>query len=278
MSTSAANHKLTGLDNDRMHEAAEILLKARREVAPIHQLPERLRPHTLDEAYALQDMMAMSESTDIMDEAGRSIGPVGGWKIGAPSADATPLFSAMPLWGGFAASGDVISSAFRRLRGVEAEISFLLGKDLPARANPYSREEVMDAIASAHPAIELLESAFVDPDKVDRLSVIGDLQMNGGFAHGAAVPNWKALNLAEESVEVVVDGALRFEGKASNTAGTDLIRLVTWLANEGSYRTGGLLAGQWITTGSWSGKTLSRSGSLVEIRFSRFGGVNLKFE
>lgn len=277
MSTSAAKHQLSGLDNDRMHKVAEILLKARREAKPIHELPERLRPASLDEAYALQDIMAMGMSTDRLD-TGKSTSPVAGWKIGAPTPDAMPLFSAMPPWGGYAQSGDRISKSLRRLRGVEAEIAFLLGKDLPARANPYSREEVIDAIASAHPAIELLESAFVDPDKVDRLSVIGDLQMNGGFAHGAAVTNWKDLNLAEESVEVVVDGARRFEGKASNSAGTDLIRLVIWLANEGSYRTGGLQSGQWITTGSWSGKTFARSGSEVEVRFSRFGAVNLTFE
>lgn len=277
MSTSAAKHKLSGLDNDRMHKAAEILLKARREVAPIHELPQKLRPNNLDEAYALQDIMALSVSPNIMG-GGKSIGPVGGWKIGAPAPDATPLFSAMPLWGGYARSGDCVSASFRRLRGVEAEIAFLLGKDLPPRTNFYSREEVVDAIASAHPAIEMLESAFRDPDKVDRLSMIGDLQMNGGFAHGTDVPNWKNLNLAEEGVEVLVDGDRRFEGKASNSAGTDLLRLVIWLANEGSYRTGGLQSGQWITTGSWSGKTFARSGSRVEVRFSSFGQVNLKFE
>lgn len=277
MSTSAEKRKLSGLDNDRMREAAEILLKARREVAPVHQLPEKLRPATLDEAYALQDIVAMGMSTDRMD-TGKSTNPVGGWKIGAAAPDATPVFSAMPPWGGYAKSGDRISKSLRRLRGVEAEIAFLMGKDLPARANHYSRDEVIDAIASAHPAIELLESAFADPDKVDRLSVIGDLQMNGGFAHGAGVSNWKSIDLAEESVEVVVDGAQRFEGKASNSAGTDLIRLVVWLANEGSYRTGGLQSGQWITTGSWSGKTLARSGSEVHVRFSSFGEVDLTFE
>lgn len=77
---------------------------------------------------------------------------------------------------------------------------------------------------------------------------------------------------------MAVNGAVRFEGKASNSAGTDLIRLLVWLANEGSYRTGGLQSGQWITTGSWSGKAFARAGSSVEVRFSTFGAVNLKFD
>ena len=266
MSTSALEHSISATDRDRMFQTAEILLKARREVTPVQNLPEPLRPHTLDEAYALQDIVAAA------------MGRIGGWKVGALSPDATPVFGPMPLLGGFAVSGSRIAPAFRRLRGVEAEIAFCLGEDLPPRHNPYTREEVFAAVASAHPAIELLESAYDDPDKVDRLSMIGDLQMNGGFAYGAPVYDWQNHNLTQESVTVAIDGAIRFEGKASNPAGTDLLRLLTWLANEGSYRTGGLSAGQWITTGSWSGKSLANSGSEVNIAFSTFGPVNLRFE
>jgi 2-keto-4-pentenoate hydratase len=266
MAASATEAKISTPDNDRMRQAAEILLKARREVMPIHGLPAKLRPSTLDEAYALQDIMA------------QSLSPIGGWKVGAPTPDATPVFSAMPLLGGFAESGGRIAPAFRRMRGVEAEIAFCLGKDLPRRAEPYSREEVADAIATAHPAIEMLESAYFDVDKVDRFSLIGDLQMNGGFAYGAAIPDWRSHDLTRETASMIIDGNKVFEGTASNPAGTDLLRLVTWLANEGSYRTAGLKSGQWITTGSWSGKALANAGSAVEARFSTFGTVSLTFE
>ena len=268
MSTANATseHRIPARENDRMRQAAEIMLQARRELMPIDDLPRALRPHSMDEAYALQDVIALA------------MGRVGGWKVGAPSPEATPLFSAMPLWGGFAASGHRIKNSFRRLRGVEAEIAFCLGKDLPPREEPYTREEVMSAIASAHPAIELLESAFVDPDKADRFSVIGDLQMNAGFVYGPAVAGWSSIDLARESVTVAVDGRVCYEGTASNSAGTDLLRLVTWLANEGRVRTCGLHAGDWIITGSWSGKTCCNCGSNVEARFTNFGGVTLHFD
>ncbi|HEX5235708.1 MAG TPA: fumarylacetoacetate hydrolase family protein [Silvibacterium sp.] len=266
MATSAAEHQVTAFDNDRMYQAAEILLKARREVMPIHELPEKLRPHSLEEAYALQDIVA------------EAIGMMGGWKVGAPTPDATPVVSPMPLWGGFAKSGTRMAASFKRLRGVEAEVAFCLSKDLPLRAKRYAREEVADAIGSAHPAIELLESAYFEIEKVDRLSLLGDMLCNGGFVYGAAVPDWQKLDLAAESVKVTVDGAVRFEGKSSNPGGTDLLRLVTWLANEGSYRTGGLKFGQWITTGTWSGVTYAKAGSTAEVRFSRFGEVRVNFE
>ena len=256
---------LSPQENDRMRQASELLLAARRDLQPIENLPEALRPHTLDEAYALQDIIA------------EALGPIGGWKVGAPSPAATPVFGPMPLLGGFAHSGQTLSEAHRRYRGVEAEIGFHLGKDLPVREQPYSRDEVIAAIASAHPAIELLEPAYLDPDIIDRFSMIGDLQMNGGYAYGPAYASWQNADLARESVVVTIDGVVRFEGTASNAAGTDLLRLVTWLANEGQYRTGGLKAGDWITTGSWCGKFNANSGSEARVTFSTFGTVQIYF-
>ena len=262
---SSHRQRLSPLDNDRMRQAAEILLRARRELEPVENLPESLRPKTLEEAYALQDIVA----TDL--------GPVGGWKVGAPSPEATPGYSPMPLFGGYATSGQRLKSSYRRLRGVEAEIAFHLGKDLPPRGQSYSREEVEGAIASAHPAIELLESAFTDPDKADRLSAVGDLQLNGGFVYGPAFPGWRNADFTRESVTVMLEGVVRFEGTASNTAGTDLLRLVVWMANEARHRTAGLKAGDWITTGSWCGKFLANSDSEVTVRFSTFGEVQIYF-
>jgi 2-keto-4-pentenoate hydratase len=204
--------------------------------------------------------------------------PISGWKVGAPSPDATPLFSAMPAWGGYAESGQRISRNYHRYGGVEAEIAFQLGQDLPVRPRPYTRDEVVMAIAGAHPAIEILESAFADPDQVDRLSVIGDLQMNGGFAFGPPAPNWPSIDLAGESVTLFVDNEVRFQDTASNSAGSDLLRLVVWLANEGSSRTGGLRAGDWITTGSWTGKTFARPGQTVRASFINFGECVISLE
>jgi 2-keto-4-pentenoate hydratase len=163
------------------------------------------------------------------------------------------------------------------MRGIEAEIAFLLGKDLPPRATPYTREELVAAIASAHPAIELLESAYVDPDAVDRLSMIGDLQMHGGFVHGPAYAGWRDFDYSKENVTVSVDGAIRTD-RGANGVGADILKLVEWLANYGQSRTGGLFAGQWITTGSWMGKTLASAGSSVHVHFDHFGDVSLTFE
>ena len=261
---STSNVDISPENGSRLRQASEILLEARRTVTPVAELPVALRPANLAEAYFLQDV--------IIEE----LGEVAGYKVGAASAEATPVFGPMFDFG-VISSGATVSTTMRRMRGIEAEISFLIGKDLPRRAAAYTREEVVAAIASAHPAIELLESAYIDPDAVDRMSMIGDLQMHGGFVHGPAFANWRDFDFSQEKVTVSIDGVLRVE-KGSNAAGPDLLWLVVWLANEAQWRTGGLHKGQWITTGSWTGKTLADAGSSVRVHFEHFGTVEIMFE
>jgi 2-keto-4-pentenoate hydratase len=254
---------MTGEREKQLMEAADLLLDARRTGAPIEDLPEALQPKDLDEAYALQDRIA------------EAYGEIGGWKIGAATAEATPVFAPMPLaW--MATDGAVVGGV-RRYRGLESEIAFLLGKDLPSKATPYASEEVVSAIASCHPVIEVIESGLLDPLKAARLSMIGDLQMHGGFVYGPAVVDWQKIDFKTEHVSIAVDGMVRVERTGSNTSG-DLMRLLPWLANEGSKRTGGLKAGQWVTTGSWTGVTSGDPGSAADVKFSAAGEVHLRFE
>ena len=255
---------MSGMEKQRLHQAAELLLEARRTLQPLDELPPGLRPETLEEAYFIQDVML------------QVLGKAGGWKVGAPAPDATPVYAPMPAIG-FANSGARIAKQFRRIRGVEAEIAFLLGKDLPPRAAPYTREELVNAIASCHPAIEILESGLLDPGTAHWLTAIADLQSNGGFIAGPAISGWKNFNFETEVAQMNVDGFVRVEN-GKNAAGGDLLRLVLWLANEAQSRTGGLLAGQWITTGSWTGKILADSGSVALARFPQLGEVTVLFD
>jgi 2-keto-4-pentenoate hydratase len=185
------------------------------------------------------------------------------------------MFAPMPK--AWIASNDAILGGRHRYRGLEAEIAFLIGKDLPARSKAYSRDEVVSAIASCHPVIEVIESGLTDPMKAEKLSMIADLQMHGAFVYGEAVANWQSIDFSKEHVTLFVDGVLRVERTGSNTSG-DLMRLLPWLANEGAARTGGLKAGQWVTTGSWTGLSLAIARSEVDVKFSTAGGVHLRFE
>jgi 2-keto-4-pentenoate hydratase len=253
----------TGSIEAKHIDAADLLLNARRTTTPIDDLPAELQPATLEEAYAVQDILA------------EVYGPIGGWKVGAPGPDAAPIFAPMPLaW--IAASGSTLAGATWRYRGLEAEIAFLIGEDLPPRATPYTMEEVVAAIASCHPAIEVLESGLIDPAAAARMSMLADLQMHGGFVYGPAIADWQSLDFATESVSLAVDGVVRVERTGSNTSG-NLMRLLPFLANEGAARTGGLKRGDWITTGSWTGNVQAEANSDVHVHFSTAGSVTLRF-
>ena len=245
-------------------EAADLLLNARRTSTPIGDLPADLKPATLEEAYAVQDRIA------------EAYGEIGGWKVGAPTAEATPIFAPMPkLW--IAASGSTLSGSTWRYRGLEAEIAFLLGDDLPPRATPYTSDEVLAAIASCHPAIEVIETGLADPTLPEaRMSMLADLQIHGGFVYGPAYADWRHIDFNAESVSLAVDGVVRVERTGSNTSG-NLMRLLPFLANEGAVRTGGLKRGQWITTGSWTGLVQAPVGSDVNVHFGSAGRVALLF-
>jgi 2-keto-4-pentenoate hydratase len=254
---------MTGAREEQLNDATDMLLDARRTGVPIDELPKELQPITLDEAYFVQDLLA------------QSFGEIGGWKIGAPTPEATPMFA--PMMSAWMAPSGAVMDGVRRFRGLEAEIAFLMGQDLPKRATPYTMDEVVAAIESCHPVIEVLESGLLNPLTAERLSMIADLQMHGGFVYGATVADWKRIDFKTEHVVMDVDGVIRVERTGSNTSG-NLMRLLPWLANEGAARTGGLKAGQWVTTGSWTGATIADPGSAAEVRFSTAGHAHLRFE
>jgi len=254
---------IPGAREKELLEAANLFLNARRTHTPIADLPAALAPTSLEEVVRIHGFMA------------EAFGEVGGWKIGAPSADATPFFAPMPRAWMAASEAHLVGPRFR-YRGLEAEIAFQLGSDLPPRAQPYTREEVYAAVASCHPVIEELESALVDPAAVNKLTMFADMQSHGALVYGLAYANWRTQDFTKETVALIVNGVVTMERTGSNTSG-DLLRLLPYLANEGAAITGGLRAGQWITTGSWTGNTPAPPNSTVEARFGHAGSAALRF-
>ena len=246
-----------------MAEASEqtaALLRAARQGrgAALPALPEALRPADAAAVYAIQRAVASGVA-------------IGGWKVGAGGPDRPCQCAPMPAAGLHASPARL---PVGRLRGIEAEVAFRVGRDLPPRATPYGRDEVIAALATAHPAIEVLESAYLDPDAVDPLSSLADSLMHGGFVHGPGVASWQGLDFAHMTVTQTIDGAAM--QRTGNPAG-DMIRLVEWLANTGSHWAGGLRAGQFVTCGSWTGKTPAPPGAHVSVAFPGLGEASLAF-
>ncbi len=253
----------SGSRQNVLYSTANVLLDARRTGKPLENLPADLMPADEAEAFFVQDIMM------------KAYGEIGGYKIGARGPDQEPFFAPMPA-GWMGESGSMFRGAMHRLHGVEAEIAFRMGTDLPPSATPYTREAVIAAIASCHPAIEMVESAFTDPRTVAREASFADMQMHGGFVSGPAIANWQSIDWATEAVTLTIDGSVRTQKVGSNPGGNDLLRLLVYLANEGAKRTHGLHEGQFITTGSWTGLLLANPLDAVVVEFAHAGSVSLQ--
>ena len=248
---------------DRHKDAARLLLSARRDpTQPLNSLPEVLRPKTEEQAYLIQ--------REVLAE----LGGIGGWKVGSPNP--TDPINCAPLpESGIQASPAQVPQARCPSRGVEAEIAVRFGTDLPPRETPYMPDEILAAILSAHPAIELLQSRYRDVEAVDPLSNLADSLSHHGLVFGPAIPDWQGIDLAQEGVRLLVDGA-EIKQRTGNPAGS-MLRLLVWMANTGSQWAGGLRAGHFVTTGSWTAKDFVPPGARVQVRFARCGEVEVAF-
>ena len=219
-------------------------------------------PANAEEAYATQfDVMA-------------HLGPIGGWKVGFSAPNGPFTCAPLPASGIVATGARVVQDECPD-RGIEAEIAVKMAAPLPPRDEPYSTDEVRDAIETAHPTIELLQSRFANVDTVDPHSNLADSLSHHGLVVGPAIPGWQSVDLTRESVRVLMNGAEVKQG--TGNPGGDLLRLVTWLANNGAVRAGGLQPGQIITTGSWTGKDIAPPNAHVEVIFNTCGKVDATY-
>jgi 2-keto-4-pentenoate hydratase len=239
--------------------AAVLLLRARESGQSLDSLPAELLPQNETEAYAVQDAVM------------QGIGPVGGWKVGARGPDAPP--NCAPLAHKLIFTQDeALPAGLLRLRGVEAEIGFMLGADLPPRATPYGIDEIAGYIGSVHPTLEIVESRYVDFRQVAPMSVLADFNSNGALIVGPAVPAQRRDAYGRLGVSLKFDGVEKLAANGGNPA-IDLLRLLTWLANHCAARCGGLRRGEMVTTGSHTGMLFAAPGTRVEASFAGLGGV-----
>jgi 2-keto-4-pentenoate hydratase len=246
--------------SDHVEEAARLLCAARHG-PPVHELPQSCRPQSDADAYQIQDA--------VIRQLGETIG---GWKVGAGSA-ASAAFCA-PIWMKMIRPSPAsYVPGELRLIGIEAELAFRLGRDLPARAAAYDRAEVT-AGAALHPVIEVVDSRYSDPRSLDRLSILADNFSNGGLVYGESVPEWEKLDLCHTRIIVTEDGE-PFADSAAGAARDPIAALVDF-ANLMNGR-GGTKAGAFVTTGSWTGMAFTKRGTQIIADLGPFGRVEVAF-
>ncbi|WP_448247964.1 hydratase [Thalassotalea agariperforans] len=220
-------------------EAATELLNRRQNDQQLGRLNESYRPTNLDEAFAIHDeLIKQSEDT------------VGGWKCLLPLAEdkwiAAPIFA----------------NTIRRdkkceivpdkgLARIEPEIAFVLAKDLPARKEGYTAEQIDAAVGNCHMALELMKSRFAESAEADFYEKLADCLVNQGMFIGPIIDKKLAYNSNKINIKVTQNG------ETTDYAGVHPNELpyqpVHWFIDTMSKRGISFTKGQAIITGSFAG-------------------------
>jgi 2-keto-4-pentenoate hydratase len=252
-------------------EACDLLHESWLRGSVIEALPVLLRPRSRAEAYSVQASFARHNPL-----------PQAGWKIAATSSAGQKHINVDgPMAGRLFAerrvkTGGTVALGANRMRVAEPEFAFRFGRDLPPRAAEYDLAEVLDAVESLHPAIEIPDSRYARFTSVGADQLIADNACAHLFAIGEAAPDtWRGLDLAAHAVHASLDGA-PFQGSGANVLGDPRLALA-WLVNELSRF--GICAqkGQYVMTGTCMIPLAIVPGSQVKADFGVIGGIELRF-
>ena len=263
-----------------MNAAADVLWEHWQQGRRMTALPETLRPRTREEGYAIQAALEM-----------RSAVPLFGWKIAATSKAGQlhinvdgPLAGRLLRERVFAPGAEVPLGA-NHMRVAEAEFAFTMGRDLAPRQRPYQVDEVLAAVATLHPAIEIPDSRFDDFTLVGAAQLIADNACAHYFVLGPeTTADWRSLDLVEHAVTGTVwqdrsggpsGPPVRVHGKGGNVLGDPRIALA-WLANELSSLGVTLRTGEVVTTGTCIVPPAIAPGDRFEADFGVLGCIDVR--
>jgi 2-keto-4-pentenoate hydratase len=152
-----------------------------------------------------------------------------------------------------------------------------MGRPLPKRADVYSVAEVLAAVDSLHPAIEVPDSRYQDFTRVGAAQLIADVACACWFAIGAATrADWRAVDLARHRVVAYRNGALAAQGSGANVL-EDPRSALAWIANELNTHGGGLSAGDVVMTGTCVTPVPVSAGDSFRADFGALGALGVDF-
>jgi 2-keto-4-pentenoate hydratase len=268
---------MAALDQQSISAAATIMWGHWTASTRLPHLPEPCRPTNRLEGYAVQAAVASLSGQRVVGWKIAATSHVGQAHIGVDGPLSGRLLGDRVLWAPEAGSAPVrVSLEGNLMRVAEAEFAFRLGHSLPARDATYGIEEVLDAVDSLHPAIELPDSRFDDFARVGAPQLIADSACACWLIVGGATrADWRGLDLAAHSVHTFLNGTPAETGVGANVLRDPRLAL-TWLANELRTYGQGLEARDLVTTGTCITPVALRPGDSFRADFGVLGGLEVE--
>lgn len=251
---------------------AEAVVAARRDRRPLAAFPGSV-PADLATAYAVQDAAIEKFGAAVV-----------GWKVAAVPPQFRERYDSPRLSGPVMAGTVTMAEGetpvvIEPVRGgfaaVEAEFVIRMGRDLPARAKPYTQAEVADAVGTMNAGVEFAGFPLAPINDLGPGAVIACFGNNAGLIIGAAIADWATRPLDSLATRVEIDGREVGRGSAAKVASGPLSALL-FLANHLSERGRGLKAGDWVSTGASTGVHDVVPGNVARLTFDGVGTIVVK--
>lgn len=234
-------------------------------------LPEDIRPRDRIEGYRVQQAFAERRAV-----------PVAGWKIAATSTEGQKHIGVDgPLAGRLFADrvlddGACLSLTSNLMRVAEIEFAFCFGQRLAPRVADYSTPEVLAAVSTMHPSIEIPDSRFEDFVSAGAPQLIADNACANWFVLGPGESQWRDFDYVDGPIGITKNELPIDAGYGRNVLGDPRVAL-TWLVNELSRLGIACEPGQFVTTGTCRVPVTVVPGDRIAADFGVLGRVSCAF-
>jgi 2-keto-4-pentenoate hydratase len=253
-------------------EAATRLIEAEATGVPCDPVRDLLPDGGIDDGYAIQKRVIERTRAGVR-RVGRKIGltsPAVQTQMGVDTPDFGVLLADMA----YGDSDPIPASRLLQPR-VEAEVAFVLGRDLPDR--PIVASDVLLATEFVVAAIEVVDSRIRGWD-ISILDTVADNASSGVFALGGSPRRLTDVDdLRDVAMELTCDGQVLSSGSGAACLGHP-VNAVVWLANAVAERGVPLQAGEVVLSGSLGPLVPVERGKTYEATFTGLGAVRATFE
>jgi 2-keto-4-pentenoate hydratase len=253
-------------------EAASALLEARRNRQPIPPVSDTFGIRDVEEAYAVAELNTRTQVEGGRRRVGKKIGLTSKAvqaQLGVDQPDFGVLFRDMEFM-----SGESIAMDRLMQPKVEAEVAFLVGKDLDTPDPSWG--EFIGGISYALPAIEVVDSAIADW-KIGIGDTIADNASCGLYVLGEQPVEIGNIALGSLGMSMEKNGAVCSVGSGTACFGHPL-RAAYWLASTMVARGDPLRAGEIVLSGALGPMFPVTKGDLVSADFGSLGNCSIRFE
>lgn len=249
---------------NKYSKIASQLLKHRIAHKKFTALEPSLQVDSIEEALCVHEQMILQRNDS-----------VGGWKCLLPINEHQLIIA--PIFSDSINRGSHCELfADKSLARVEPEIAFFLGKDLIAKADGYSVEEIDSALKSCHMALELMQNRYMENTEISFYEKLADCLVNQGLYIGPEIDKQLAFQASEISINIAQDELKQsFNGKHPNELPQ---KPLYWLINFMTKRGYSFKAGQAIITGSYAGIVEVDFDKKTEIEYVGLGQYSVQFK